>query len=131
MQAGASAIHSVVVSRSWSRARLRDVRARYNHVDTPRCEFSFHITEQKSLRFLSPSQYCIQVAKRESTRKYVSLFPRTEFGDWPHFLGNPSQLPGPRHFPHGLVHFLDIVHEVQVVGSAQDHHSFGCRGPFE
>ena len=40
-----------------------------NHVDAPHCEFSFHIAEQKPLRFLLSSQSCIHMAKRESTHE--------------------------------------------------------------
>jgi len=41
----------------------------HNHFDASRCEFSFHATDQKPLRFLLSPQHCIHVAKRESTQK--------------------------------------------------------------
>jgi len=41
----------------------------HNYVDAPQCEFIFDVTGQKPLRFLVSPQYCIHVAKRESTHK--------------------------------------------------------------
>jgi hypothetical protein len=51
---------------------------RHHHVDAPRGEFSFDIPNPKPLSCLLLPQYCIHVAKRESTDKQVSLFQGTE-----------------------------------------------------
>lgn len=45
-----------------------------NHVNSPPREFSFDVKKHKPLRFRLPSQYGIQVGKRESTHKQVRLF---------------------------------------------------------
>src|SRR6266853_4491296 len=39
--------------------------------------------------------------------------------------------PAERRLPHGLVQLLDIVHEMDVIGSAQNDHLFGARRPLE
>jgi hypothetical protein len=71
------------------------------------------------------------MAKGESANKQVSLLAGTKFGDGPHLLLNPSRLRGERRRPHGLVQLLDVVHEVQVVGSPEDEHPLGGSSPVE
>jgi hypothetical protein len=47
----------------------------HHHVDAPRREPGFQITEQTPSRFLLSPQDCIHVAQSESTHNQVSLFP--------------------------------------------------------
>jgi len=61
----------------------------------------------------------------------VSLFPRTEFRDRRISFEIQASSPLNGGLPHGLVQLLDIVHEMDVIGSAQNDHLFGARRPLE
>src|SRR5206468_2845898 len=102
----------------------------HHHIDAAPYELGFQVAGQETMRRGLAAQRCVHVGKCESAREYVSVFPWTEFRNWPGLLLKLNQVARHRHCPEGLVEFLNIVHEVRVVGAAQDQHPFRCRSSF-
>jgi hypothetical protein len=88
--------------------------------DVPRSELLHDIILPKSLRFFTPLEDRVHVRERQTANEYVPLIARAELGDRLHLSRNPGQTFGESHLAHRLVHLFDIIHEVHVIGSAQD-----------
>jgi len=71
------------------------------------------------------------MTERERAREEVGLLARAELRDGAHLARDPGQLFGPRRGAHAFMLLLGIVHEVAMIGAAQDEHLLGGEGPLE
>src|SRR5260370_27908690 len=71
------------------------------------------------------------MTERQRAREEVGLLAREELCDGAHLARDPGQLFGPRGGAHAFMLLLAIVHEVAMIGAAQDEHLLGGGSPFE
>ena len=95
-------------------------------------EFGLDVAGEESAGFVILLQHGIKMCERESSDEQVGLFAGAEFGNRTHFLLQVIQFWNPRRRgPDRFVQLLDVIHEVHVVGAAENHHAFRGRYSFE
>src|SRR6266516_1555097 len=95
-------------------------------------EFGLDVAGEESAGFVILLQHGIKMCERESSDEQVGLFAGAEFGNRTHFLSQVIQFWNPRRRgPDRFVQLLDVIHEVHVVGAAENHHAFRGRYSFE
>src|SRR6266581_7988271 len=95
-------------------------------------EFGLDVAGEESAGFVILLQHGIKMCERESSDEQVGLFAGAEFGNRTHFLLQVIQFWNPRRRgPDRFVQLLDVIHEVHVVGAAENHHAFRGRYFFE
>src|SRR5206468_12213785 len=90
-------------------------------------EFGLDVAGEESAGFVILLQHGIKMCERESSDEQVGLFAGAEFGNRTHFLLQVIQFWNPRpRGPDRFVQLLDVIHEVYVVGAAENHHGFAA-----
>src|SRR5438046_10683893 len=95
-------------------------------------EFGLDVVGEESAGFVILLQHGIKMCERESSDEQVGLFAGAEFSNRTHFLLQVIQFWNTRRRgTDRFVQLLDVIHEVHVVGAAENHHAFSGRYSYE
>src|SRR6266446_4259502 len=92
------------------------------HVDPALCQEGFEITGQQTPRSLMALQDGVHVGEAQPPHSERGVLAWAEFPNGWHRLSHPGRVPSAWAGPCPLVDLLDMVAEMEVVGSAQNDH---------